>query len=177
MPLLSARGFDPWLLLVGDGALEDELRQEARALGIADRVVFTGFTKDTRAWQTLLDIQVFPSLWEGTPLTLFEAMAMARPIIATHVDGLGEVLDHDVTALLVSDKDPGALADALTALLSAPERARALAMKAREVGKAYDIQNAVDRMQQIYDELVGRAAVPVQQSDTGREASHAVSGH
>ena len=161
IPLLRVRGFEPWLLLIGDGALEQDLRREARALGIADRVVFAGFTKDTRAWQTLLDVQVFPSLWEGTPLTLLEAMAMARPIVATYVDGLGEVLEHDVTALLVPPKDPAALADALATLLAEPERAKVLAVKAREVGQAYDIQNAVDRMQEIYDELVGRAPVPV----------------
>jgi glycosyltransferase involved in cell wall biosynthesis len=167
MPLLSERNFEPWLLLIGDGSQEGDLRQEARALGIAARVLFAGFTKDTRAWQTLLDIQVFPSLWEGTPLTLFEAMAMARPIVATHVDGLGEVLEHDVTALLVPPRDPAALADAVATLLAAPDRATALATKAREVGGAYDIQNTVDRMQQIYDELVGHAAIPVQWRELG----------
>jgi glycosyltransferase involved in cell wall biosynthesis len=165
MPLLSERNLDPWVLLIGDGSREGDLRQEARALGIADRVIFAGFTKDTRAWQTLLDIQVFPSLWEGTPLTLFEAMAMARPVVATNVDGLGEVLEHDVTAILIPPKDPAALADAVATLLASPERATALATKAHEVGGAYDIQNAVDRIQEIYDELVGRAVVPLQRRE------------
>jgi glycosyltransferase involved in cell wall biosynthesis len=177
MPLLRERGLEPWLLLIGDGCQEQDLREEARALGIADRVVFAGFTRDTRAWQTLLDIQVFPSLWEGTPLTLFEAMAMARPIVATYVDGLGEVLEHDVTGLLIPPKDPAALADAFAALLAEPKRAMALARNAHEAGKAYDIQNAVDRMQEIYEQLVGRVAVPVRGREVEISTSEAVAGH
>jgi glycosyltransferase involved in cell wall biosynthesis len=110
-------------------------------------------------------------------LTLFEAMAMARPLVATYVDGLGEVLEHDVTGLLIPPRDPVALADALAALLAEPKRALALATNAYAVGKAYDIQKAVDRMQEIYDELVGRAAVPVRPRGVARSSSQGAAGH
>jgi len=66
----------------------------------------------------MIDMQVFPSLWEGTPLTLFEAMSMKRAIVSTDVDGLGEVLRHGKNALIVSARDSEGLAHAIEDLLA-----------------------------------------------------------
>ena len=158
MKLLAERGHQPTLMLIGDGDLREPLEAEARELGLADQVVFTGFAGDTRALQTLLDIQCFPSLYEGTPLTLFEAMAMARPIVSTGVDGLGEVLDHGETALIVPPRDPAALAAAIAELLDDPAKAARLGAAAKSASTTYDIQNAVDAMEAIYREVLGRPA-------------------
>jgi glycosyltransferase involved in cell wall biosynthesis len=158
MKLLAQRGHEPTLMLIGDGDLREPLEAEARELGIADQVIFTGFAGDTRALQTLLDIQCFPSLYEGTPLTLFEAMAMARSIVSTGVDGLGEVLDHGETALIVPTRDPAALASAIAELLDDPAKAARLGAAAKAASTVYDIQNAVDAMEAIYREVLGRPA-------------------
>ncbi len=169
LPLLGARGLRPQLVLIGDGDEQPTLAAQAAELGVADQVTFTGFAGDTRALQTLLEIQVFPSLWEGTPLTLFEAMAMGRAIVSTGVDGLGEVLRPDVTALMVPTRDPAALADAIGQMLTEPELRARLAAAAEAASAKYDIQRGVDALQAIYAEVLGRR--PAQATKTSSEAS------
>lgn len=142
------------IVVAGDGHLLEQHREEARALGIADRTVFAGFCEDVPALQSLLDVQVFPSLWEGTPLTLFEAMSMARPIVSTAVDGLAEVLRDRENGLLVPPRDPEALADAVSELLENPRLARALAMRAEVDSRCYDVGLTVNRLEELYQRLV-----------------------
>jgi glycosyltransferase involved in cell wall biosynthesis len=156
LPLLAAQGLRPQVVLIGDGDEQPALAAQAAELGVADQVTFTGFAGDTRALQTLLDIQAFPSLWEGTPLTLFEAMAMGRAIVSTGVDGLGEVLRPDVTALMVPVRDPAALAEALGRLLTDEALRARLAAAAAAASAQYDIQRGVDALQAIYAEVLGR---------------------
>jgi glycosyltransferase involved in cell wall biosynthesis len=142
------------IVVAGDGHLMERHQEEARALGIADRTVFAGFCDDVPALQSLLDVQVFPSLWEGTPLTLFEAMSMARPIVSTAVDGLAEVLRDRENGLLVPPRDPRALADAIHELLKHPPLARALATRAEADSRCYDVCLTVSRLEEVYLRLL-----------------------
>ncbi len=151
---LLRRGRQFRVMIVGDGPYMERLQAQCRNAGIAERTVFTGYQSDVARLQSLIDIQVFPSLWEGTPLTLFEAMAMARPIVSTTVDGLGEVLRDGANARLVPPRDADALAAAIDELLLHPERAKRLAGQALADSRAFDIQRTVDTMQRIYDELL-----------------------
>jgi len=144
------------LVIVGDGPLQGALEEQCRRLGVRDRVVFTGFCADVRAVQSLFDVQVFPSLWEGTPLTVFEAMAMGRPIVSTPADGLGEVLRHGETALLVPLRDADSLAAATVSLLADRAAARRLGAAAREESLGYDIDATVDRLSRVYERLASR---------------------
>ncbi|MDJ1008309.1 MAG: glycosyltransferase [Paracoccaceae bacterium] len=155
LPRLAEAGHTPWVVLVGDGPQRGPLEARARALGVADRVIFAGFAADTRPVQSLFDIQAFPSLFEGTPLALFEAMTMGLPIVASAVDGLAEVLVDDATAALVPPADPAALATALARFLDAPEAAARLGTAAAEAAKGYDISVAVERLAAVYDDLAG----------------------
>ena len=143
--------------LAGDGHLLEAHRAEARALGIADRTVFAGFCEDVPAFQSVLDIQVFPSVFEGTPLTVFEAMAMGRAIASTTVDGLAEVLRDRENALLVPPRDPEALAGAIAELHEQPALAARLAAQARADGLRYDVCRTVRELEAIYVELAGPA--------------------
>ena len=76
------------------GPLREPLEAQARALGLGDRFVFGGFQKDVRATLSAFDLSVFPSLWEGTPLTAFEALAAGKAIVATDADGLLDILER-----------------------------------------------------------------------------------
>ena len=78
--------------VVGEGPLRESLEAQARQLGLGDRFVFVGFARDVAAVLSAFDLSVFPSLWEGTPLTAFEALASAKPIVATDADGLLDIL-------------------------------------------------------------------------------------
>lgn len=139
--------------LFGEGPLLDSLQQQAATLKLGSRFVFGGFVKDVRGALAAFDVSVFPSLWEGTPLTVFEALGAARPIVATDADGLVEVLTPDVDALIVPKRDARALADRMIRLIDDPaERAR-LGAAARKTAEAYDITAFVRKMERLYEIL------------------------
>lgn len=120
--LLVSRGYDVELELVGDvfRGYEDvrgQLRALAQRLGLADRVLFAGFVSDPAAAYLRADIVVVPSVIESFGMVAVEACAQARPVIASTVGGLPEIVLDGVTGLLVAPRDPAALADAVAELL------------------------------------------------------------
>jgi glycosyltransferase involved in cell wall biosynthesis len=139
--------------LVGEGPLLGALEQQAAALGLGGRFVFAGFRRDVAGTLSAFDLSVFPSLWEGTPLTAFEALAMGKPIVATDADGLLDILTADHDAWIVPKRDARALAAAIVRAMDEPgERAR-LGANARRTGRQYDIDLFVRRMEQLYTVL------------------------
>jgi len=139
--------------LFGEGPLRPALEAQAKALGIADRFVFGGFTRDVAATLSAFDLSVFPSLWEGTPLTVFESLAMGKAIVATDADGLVDVLTHDRDALIVPKRNAAALASGIVTLLDSPELRSRLSVQARMTGRQYDILAFVKKMERLYDLL------------------------
>lgn len=139
--------------LFGEGPLRAELEAQARALGLGDRFVFGGFTKDVARTVSAFDISVFPSLWEGTPLTVFEALAMGKSIVATDADGLVDVLTAGHDAVIVPRRDAPALAAAIVRLIDSPEDRARLSVHARVTGQQYDIAAFVRKMERLYDLL------------------------
>ncbi|MCY4078047.1 MAG: glycosyltransferase, partial [Acidobacteria bacterium] len=156
---------DAHFCIVGEGELASDLEALAERLGVAGRVRFAGYTRDVAGALAAFDVVAFPSLWEGTPLTAFEALAAGRPIVATDADGLSDILHHDRDAIIVPKRNPGALAQALVALLRAPDRRAELAAAAAVTGAAYDIGVFVRKLERLYelmDEIrrtTGRRAV------------------
>lgn len=148
------------LFIVGEGELQPELEARARALGLGDRLVFTGFTRDVAAALSALDLVVFPSLWEGTPLTVFEALAMGKPIVATDADGLVDVLTDRRDALIVPKANAELLAGAINRLLETPSLSAALSEEARNTGARYDIGAFVRKMERLYELLHEASPVP-----------------
>ncbi len=138
------------VFIVGEGELQGALEAQAQALGLGDRLVFSGFQRDVAKALSALDLLVFPSLWEGTPLTVFEALAMGKPIVATDADGLMDVLTDGQDALVVPKRDAEALAQAVCMLIEQPQLASALAAGARTTGAHYDIQAFVHKMERLY---------------------------
>jgi glycosyltransferase involved in cell wall biosynthesis len=151
---------DASLVLAGDGDQEGALRAQAAALGIASRVVFAGHRTDVPALLEAFDVFCISSTYEGTPLTLFEAMAAGKPIVSTAVDGCREVIEDGRTGLLVPPRDPEALAGALLRVLSDRSLRASLAEGARRDSSRYDIQECVEQMQALYDEVLRERAAP-----------------
>jgi len=139
--------------LVGEGPLLPDLQAQAAALRLGDRFVFAGFAKDVAQVVSAFDLSVFPSLWEGTPLTVFEALAMGKPILATDADGLMDVLTAERDAVIVPKRDAKALAAGMVRLVDEPALRVRLGAQARETGKQYDIAAFVAKMEQLYDLL------------------------
>ena len=144
---------DAKFFLVGEGPLRADLEARAARLGLGGRFVFAGFARDVAATLSAFDLSVFPSLWEGTPLTAFEALAAGRPIVATDADGLLDILTHDHDARIVPKRDAGALAGQILALMSAPDERARLAANARVTGAGYDIAAFVRKMERLYEIL------------------------
>jgi glycosyltransferase involved in cell wall biosynthesis len=139
--------------LFGEGPLRPELEAQAAALGLGDRFVFGGFTRDVAKTVSAFDISVFPSLWEGTPLTVFENLAMGKAIVATDADGLLDVLTHERDALIVPKRNAAALARGIVRLIDSPDDRARLSAHARLTGAQYDIAAFVRKMERLYDLL------------------------
>jgi len=121
---------DAYFLIVGDGERRRELETLAAALGIAERCFFAGFVKEKIAEMlSLFDIGVLCSELEAMPVTLLEYMASSKPIVATHVGGIPEVIQEGVNGFLVPPKDPQALAEKLLVLLTNPSMAKEMGQR------------------------------------------------
>jgi glycosyltransferase involved in cell wall biosynthesis len=142
------------VLVAGDGDLMGDLRAQAATLGVADRVVFAGHRTDVPDLLGALDVFCISSLYEGTPLALFEAMAAGKAIVSTSVDGCREVLEDGVTGVLVPPADAGALADGLERVLGDEALCAALGRQALTASRQYDVRACVDAMQAFYDDLL-----------------------
>jgi glycosyltransferase involved in cell wall biosynthesis len=144
------------LVIVGEGPLADELKGEAADAGVADRVVFAGLRPDARAILGAADVVVLPSVWEGLPLVALEALAAGRPIVATAVRGLRELLTDEVDALLVEANDEHALAKALRRLLTDPGLARRLGENAHARASDFSEEKMVESYLDLYSKLARR---------------------
>ena len=162
--------------LVGEGPLLPDLEAQARALNLGDRFVFAGFRRDVAATLSAFDLSAFPSLWEGTPITAFEALAMGKPIVATDADGLLDILTDGHDAVIVPRRDAGALARTLVWAIDSPaERAR-LSGNARVTGREYDILAFVRKMERLYELLHDAAHAGQPRGLAGADLSFLSSG-
>ncbi|HRV93205.1 MAG TPA: glycosyltransferase [Anaerolineae bacterium] len=143
------------LLVVGDGQLRDDLIAQSRTLGIADRTIFAGARTDVPDILGELDIFAFPSLWEGLPLALLEAMAAGLPVVATAVGGTPEVVQNGQTGILVPPGDHQSLAIALERLITEPD----LRLKMGQAGlnriqQAFTVEQMVEKYHNLYFQLI-----------------------
>ncbi|HDH51780.1 MAG TPA: glycosyltransferase family 1 protein [Nitrospirae bacterium] len=141
-------------VIVGDGELRKELEDYAEKLGIADEVIFTGFRRDLPEIYAGLDIVVLTSKNEGTPVSIIEAMAAARPVVATNVGGVPSLVKDGVTGLLVKPGDTDSLSDAVARLIKDPHLRQDMGREARSrVFPSYDISELVGRINVLYSSL------------------------
>ena len=118
MALLHARVPEAWLLIAGEGELRPALESQVRERGLSDRVVFAGFRRDLDRIVPAFSVFCLSSHLEGLGTSLLDAMAFARPVVATAAGGIPEAVQDGVTGRIVPPRDPVALADALAAVLS-----------------------------------------------------------
>jgi glycosyltransferase involved in cell wall biosynthesis len=138
-------------LIVGDGERRAELEQLAERLDLKDAVRFLGWRRDMPRIYADLDVVALSSLNEGSPVSLIEALAAARPVVATSVGGVPEVVVHGVTGLTVAASEPKQLAQAMITLLQDRQLAQQLgAAGRRHVYPRYDASRLVDDMRSLY---------------------------
>jgi glycosyltransferase involved in cell wall biosynthesis len=146
-----------WLLIVGEGSERDSLEAEAASLGVNERVVFTGRREDVPAVTAALDVAVLPSYREAQGLSVLEAMALSRPVVASNVGGIPEMIEDGVTGLLVPPNDCDALAAALIKLLTNHPYADMIARRGHDlVHERFCIELMVNSIESIYDEAAAK---------------------
>lgn len=158
MRLSADRGdTPPWqLLIVGEGQARAALEQLSTSLGLAERVVFAGPSRDVAAILPLMDVFVCPSLYEGFGIAIVEAMMAGRPVVATAVGGITEIVRPDDTGLLVPPGDPTALAEAIREVLGHPDKAARFGRQGRQLAEAeFSVDTMVERHQALYESLIG----------------------
>jgi glycosyltransferase involved in cell wall biosynthesis len=156
-PAVQAVHPEAWLLIVGEGSERDALEAQAAGLGIAERVVFAGRREDVPAVTAALDVAVLPSYREAQGLSVLEAMALSRPVVASRVGGIPEMIEDGVSGLMVPPNDPGALAGAINRLLSDHPFADMVARRGHDlVHERFCIELMVDAVETIYDEAAAR---------------------
>lgn len=147
------------LLLVGDGELRGDLEARAQSLGLSRVVRFAGPRTDVPAILAGLDLFVLPSLWEGLPNVVLEAMAAGLPVVATAVGGTPEVVVDGISGLLVPPRDPAALAEALVLLLRDSGLRRKMAQAGRErVEQCFSVEQMVRKTEDLYETLLNSAS-------------------
>ncbi len=144
---------DAYLLIVGEGSRRDFLEQWASAHQVGHRIVFAGRRDDIPAVTAALDVAVLPSWREAQGLSILEAMALSRPVVASNVGGIPEMVEDGVTGLLVEHDNPVALAAAIVRLLKDPEYAARIGKAGHDlVHERFCVELMVKAIEQIYDE-------------------------
>jgi glycosyltransferase involved in cell wall biosynthesis len=142
-------------LVAGDGPQRSELERLAGQLGLSDRVIFLGFRQDVDRLLAACDIFVLPSLFEGLPLSILEAMAAGKAVVATQAGGNGEAVIHEETGLLVPPCDPEQLASAIRRLITEPGLSRRFGDAGRSrLLKEFTVGRMVENYDLIYQSLL-----------------------
>lgn len=157
VPQVLARFPDTHFIFAGDGPQQENLERRIAELGLGQRVHMLGLRRDVINVLQSLDLFVLPTHQEALGTAFIEAGAMGLPAVATHVDGVPEVVRDGLTGLLVPPRDSVALATAIVAMLSDPERRRAMGAAASEfVRKAYSREAMAAGMVDVYTRLLER---------------------
>ncbi|MCI5164914.1 MAG: glycosyltransferase [Candidatus Electrothrix sp. GM3_4] len=142
-------------VIVGEGVQGEAMRNYVVEIGLSDKIIFAGFRADIAACYSALDIFVLPSLLEGTPMALLEAMATGLPIVATDVGGVGRIIQDGENGLLISPADTDKLATGISTLLADSTKADQLAKNAIcTVESKYSAQKMSEDYMALYDEVI-----------------------
>jgi glycosyltransferase involved in cell wall biosynthesis len=145
------------LWLVGDGELREAVQHQVRALGIESRVRFLGVRSDIPDLLRAADVFVFPSRWEGNPLSVMEAMAAGLPVVATAVGGVPELVEDGASGILVPNEDLHGLVAAMQRMAQNPDLREQMGHAARcRAVERFDIRQTVRAYEALYEELLQR---------------------
>lgn len=151
---------DLHFLIVGEGPLRPSLERRVKVLGIADHVTFLGHRDNPYSVLSEMDVFVLPSLHEGIPMVILEALALARPVVATNVGGIPEVITDCIHGLLVPRADPTALAEACTKFLDDRDLAERCGRAGQlRVQQEFSADSMSGKVAALYRELVGQPAI------------------
>jgi glycosyltransferase involved in cell wall biosynthesis len=143
------------VLIAGDGEDESMLKKLSKEHGVSDRINFLGYVKNAAEVINGMDVFVLPSIWEGFPYVLLEAMILKKPIVATDIFGIQEIIDNNKNGILVKPKSPDSIAETVIDLLTDKKRAQKLGEAAyKKAIKYYTLEGTVSKIQTLYSYLL-----------------------
>jgi len=155
IPHVLAKLPDTRFIIVGQGELMDALKGTASELGLKRELVFTGFRDDVAGFYQIADLFVMSSVQEGLGTAVLDALALAKPVVATHTGGLPEIIHDGKTGRLVAPADPESLADGIVDMLTRKEAARAMAEEGRAmVQSLFSIEAMVENNIEVYQKVL-----------------------
>jgi glycosyltransferase involved in cell wall biosynthesis len=164
---LRERGVDATLCLVGDGPDRQRVEQRAHELGISRHTLFIGYQHDVGPYYAFFDALLLPSANEGTPVVAIEALASSRPVVATRVGGVPDVVADGIDGFLVEVGDIEAMTDRLAELAADPELRASMGRAGRErVLPRYRVERLIDDIDSLYRELLGAKGLPLPSART-----------
>lgn len=153
--LACLKEYDILYVVCGDGPMKARLRARAEELGVRERVKLLGFRKDIAELHKMADIFVFPSLQEGLPVALMEAMASGLPIIASRIRGNEDLIQNNRGGYLVKAQDSEQLAEAISKMIKNPEQREKMEKRNLEIIKHYGQDAVLQKMKEFFNEIVG----------------------
>ncbi len=148
-------------VIVGEGELRASLEDLVKTLEISRHVMFLGFRSDVPALLSLIDVNVIPSLTEGFPLSLVEAMAAGNPIVASEVGGMREIAKHGESLLFVPPQNPTRLSESILHLLTDIDMATRISQEAQRHSVRFDVNSSTDALSKLYKELVAEPSLSI----------------
>jgi len=151
MPFILQKEPQAKFIITSKGPEEGELKKQVEQLGLTSKVTFAGWVKDVFSTMESIDIFVMPSLREGCPITLFEALALSRPIVASKIKSISEIIDDGEDGLLVDTANPEAFAEKVISLCRNPEKAISLGKKGYiKVTTKFSVDDEIAKLKQLY---------------------------
>ena len=153
--IAQLKAYDIIFIICGDGPMKARLREKAEELGVKDRLKLVGFRKDIAELHKAADIFVFPSLQEGLPVALMEAMASGLPIVASKIRGNVDLIQDHLGGYLVPVQDSGQYAHAIEEVIKNPEKRQQMEKRNLEIIENYGQEKVLRDMKKFFDEIVG----------------------
>ncbi len=142
-------------LFVGDGDLKEDAVKLAKDLGVDSRIIFMDFRQDVPNVLNAIDVYCLPSLWEGLPIGMLEALAMKKAVVVTAIDGAKEVIVDKENGLLIPVQDPQRLADALILLYNNPELRHKIGEGAGQtIQKDFNVVKMTRKIEEVYNSML-----------------------
>ena len=150
------------VLIIGQGPQQKELEDLAREEGIESKIILTGFQNEIETWFPSIDIFVLPSLTEGTPMALLEAMAYGIPVVASAVGGIPKIINSGKNGILVSPSEPEEIARAVSSICLKKDLYNRLSKMAKQTIKSkFNINEWANRIESVYNEIFDKQDLKV----------------
>ncbi len=153
--MLHEHKSNPHFVFCGNGPCQEELKKQSKELGIARLCHFVGFRRDIEKIYQAMDLMVLPSLTEGLPTVILEAFAFSKPVVATAVGGIPELVEDDINGILVYPERSDLLAEAIKKCLVSPEKRQRMGEAGyQKVRKEFTFESQKNKFEAVYDEML-----------------------